>query len=469
MLDDSISQDLWRPSFVVGHPDPPTLSGETPEHTVHGTRSFPPAVSDSFDKAPSPYTSGREIGPSPAATSVPLTQFPFFPYPLEAHPALYPERKDPIVTNGVDWNVRDSSSQPAINQPALLQSSDLPSHSNSTMLSAGEFHHFRPPPNSYPPEPSARYYDTMARPSRSAAHHGSTVYTDYLPRWNPYMDPRLGTQRPVIEQRRNPELNEPRNPVEPDAVSAPRDSPPTTWGYTPPDDPTGPIAQSAGSSTPEGDKISFDHENVTGLHFPPEHPEWTLTSDLYQWIFAVLYPKKRPNKKIPTPTGACRLCRSDCKRPGILQQHLRVLHRQRLARRALAGQTYNVELALTFVVADVRSTSPQPGPPLVAECDEFLRLVDRPGGLGSLPPEKLPVLRWKLAELIQGEDWIGVQCKGCGMWATRQVALNEHTAVCVGKKQSDLGANTESSARHQLRFTPSGLAARPPRRRRQES
>jgi hypothetical protein len=421
---------------------------------------------NSLDKAPSLYASGREIRPSSAAANVPFTQSPFLPYPFEAHPTLYPGRKDPIAANGVDWNMRDSSTQPPTNHPA--SSTDLPFHGDSTTLNAGEFPNFKPPPNSYPPGLSNHYYD--AQPSRSAVRHGSTSYTDYLPRWHPYLNPKLDTRRTIIEQQHKPELNVRRNPVQPDSAPVPRDLPPTTWEYTSPENIAAPLVQSAGCSTPGGDKTSLDRENVTGVHFPPEHPEWTLTSELYQWIFAVLYPKKRLNKKIPTPTGACRLCRSDCKRPGILQQHLRVLHRQRLARRALAGQSYNVELALTFVVADVRSTSRQlDSTPLVAECDEFLRLVDCPGGLGSLPSDKLPLLRWKLAELIQGEDWIGVQCKGCGMWATRQVALNEHTAVCVGKKQSDLGANAESSTHHQLRFTPSGLAARPPRRQRQES
>ena len=80
---------------------------------------------------------------------------------------------------------------------------------------------------------------------------------------------------------------------------------------------------------------------------------YRLAIDLetYGWIFAVMYPKRRPDKKKPTPTGPCLLCDSICKRPGILQQHVTVIHRQLLARKRLAGQPFNVGLALAFVVA----------------------------------------------------------------------------------------------------------------------
>lgn len=73
-------------------------------------------------------------------------------------------------------------------------------------------------------------------------------------------------------------------------------------------------------------------------------PDWRLTLDTYEWLFAVMYPKRRPDKRRPTPSGPCQLCESTCKRPGILQQHVTILHRQRLARKHLAGKPYDCNL-----------------------------------------------------------------------------------------------------------------------------
>ena len=431
---------------------------------MQGARSFPSAMPDSRKEAGFPSATGREIMPSSAAAYAPFTQLPSIPYPSEAHPVLYPGRMNPTAASGMDWTMNNSSTPPATNYPALSPPTALPSDGQIILPGVAELPDFRHPPYSYPSGPSDCQYELVGGPSRTVSRRGSAIVSD-LPRWHPY--PRLDTRAPVIEQGHSPGLNAPRDLVQFDSP-LPRELPTSTaWVHTSPDNFVAPL-QSVGPSTPNDDKasVSIDAENGTGIPFLPEHPEWTLTSDLYRWIFAVLYPKKRPNKKIPTPTGACRLCRSDCKRPGILQQHVRVLHRQRLTRRVLAGQSYNLELALAFVVAEIRSTSPeQDSTPLVAECHEFLGLVDRPGGLGPLTPDKFPCLRTQLAELIRGEDWIGVQCKDCGMWATRQVALNEHTVVCTAKKRSDSGVNAEPPTQHKLRFTPTGLAVRPPRRR----
>jgi len=467
---------MWFSNFV-SRPDLPNPPAEKPPQDMHSIRSYPLTTTPGFhEDAASPSVGDRE---TPPAATVP-TQFRFIHYPPQMHTPLYPVRMDPTAPNGPEWTAHALSIQAATNHLDPCSPSDLPSpdHTGAPRGRVGDLPHFNYPPNSYCPGYSDRYYDTVTGPSQTVLRPGSTIYTDPSQRWHPYMcPPEMNTRGTMTEQQHRPGY-----PAQSDSALLREFSPTSSvnpeYPPPPPENIASPLLQSAAApsgSFPKDDKVRVDKvrvdpENVIGVPFLPEHPEWTLTSDLYQWIFAVLYPKKRPNKKIPTPTGACRLCRSDCKRPGILQQHVRVLHRQRLARRAFAGQSFNVELALAFVVAEIRSASPQPeGNPLVlAECDEFWGLVDRPGGLGSLSLHKFPLLRAKLEELIEGDDWIGVQCKGCGMWATRQVALNEHTAVCTARKQADSDADAESSVQYQLRFTPSGLAVRPPRKRQQD-
>jgi len=205
-------------------------------------------------------------------------------------------------------------------------------------------------------------------------------------------------------------------------------------------------------------------------NLPSTNPNWRLTLGTYEWLFAVMYPKRRPDKKKPTPSGPCRLCDSTCKRAGILQQHLTILHRQRLARKHVAGQPYNLPLALAFVVAQV-----QCGIVLNAqtnavheECRTFLAaLKDNPAGLEPLGPQEFPSLRSKLDELSRHQTWVGIQCQNCGMWATRPVALEEHATVCAGIKrsgqQSSLMASSTVGFNEHLKLTASGLAARPVR------
>jgi hypothetical protein len=164
-----------------------------------------------------------------------------------------------------------------------------------------------------------------------------------------------------------------------------------------------------------------------------DHPNWRLTKEIYDWMVATLDPKKRPNKKTPAPSGQCKLCTSVCKRSGTLQQHIIILHRQKLARRATAGQRYHLELALAFVVAQMRSdqggASPDP------ECIQFTELLARhPEGLPPLAPNEFPGLRGKLMEFCREERWIGVKCGHCGMMMSRRTALEEHLPMCPGRK-----------------------------------
>lgn len=170
----------------------------------------------------------------------------------------------------------------------------------------------------------------------------------------------------------------------------------------------------------------------------PDNSEWRLTPVVYQWLFAVMYPKRRPDKSQPTPTGPCLLCDTVCKRPGILQQHLIIVHRQRIARKLHGGQRFSFELALAFVVAQIRSVPNREYSLLEGECDLFCgTLENNPGGLAALGHDELPLLRQKLNEFARDESWIGVQCQLCGVWATRPVAMEEHLLVCARNKPPD--------------------------------
>ena len=118
--------------------------------------------------------------------------------------------------------------------------------------------------------------------------------------------------------------------------------------------------------------------------------------------FAVMYPKRRPDKKKPTPTGPCLLCDSICKRPGILQQHVTVIHRQRLARKRLAGQPFDVGLALAFVVAELSCSADPQNDGVSHEYHSFLgELKNSRAGLEPLKPDAYIFLRQKLDEFCE--------------------------------------------------------------------
>lgn len=219
-----------------------------------------------------------------------------------------------------------------------------------------------------------------------------------------------------------------------------------------------------GHSAPASDPPNTAPPNIPSAP-DAEDPQWKLSLDTYTWIFAVMYPKRRPNKKEPTPSGPCRLCSSVSRRPGILQQHLTVLHRQRLARKVLAGHQYNGVLALAFVVAQLES---YPGDEYEAditssECARFKDLIARqPLGQDCLDPREFPLLFQKLTEFSARDGWMGVKCKYCGMLATRSVALVEHANVCAGAKRASQADETIVD-RPPVRLTTSGRAARPSR------
>lgn len=184
-----------------------------------------------------------------------------------------------------------------------------------------------------------------------------------------------------------------------------------------------------------------------------------LTRGLYDWIFAVLYPKRRSDKSVPTPSGACRLCNAFCKRPGILRQHVAIVHRQRIARKVVIGEPFRAELALAFVVAQLEND--MSGDTLiVAEMAAFKKSLIK--GNVFFSTDDSPALHQKLHEFCKDSSWVGVKCEGCGTWLTRPVALVDHAALCT-KPLAAPDTNATSFVEPPLRLTAKGLAARPAR------
>lgn len=207
----------------------------------------------------------------------------------------------------------------------------------------------------------------------------------------------------------------------------------------------------------------------------PDDPNWNLSLELYEWIFSVLYPKRRRNKEANAPSGPCRFCSTVSKHAGSLQQHLIVLHRQRLARKVHTGWEFNRLLALGFAVAEMES---EPRKISRGDLDSTAEETHRFRDLLTLGPlsketidmDAFPILTERLTEFCHRESWIGVNCPNCGTWATRRVALKEHALVCTGKNSaSGLRSSVPSlsssapSVTPALRLTNSGRAARPSR------
>lgn len=207
----------------------------------------------------------------------------------------------------------------------------------------------------------------------------------------------------------------------------------------------------------------------------PDDPNWKMSKDKYEWLFAVLYPKRRSNKGQNAPSGQCWLCHSVSKRAGSLQQHLAVIHRQRLARKVRAGRQYNHLLALAFVIAQVeaeeRSISGKGYNLSASECDRFqVLLALGPISKETLPTNLFPTLFQRLMEFCFRESWVGVSCLKCGTWATRRVAMKEHALICPGPPETHSSSASPSPRLDlpivpTLRLTQSGQAARPSRGR----
>ena len=205
-------------------------------------------------------------------------------------------------------------------------------------------------------------------------------------------------------------------------------------------------------------EIRADRGAIATTSAPCDGSHRNLTVDLYNWMFSVLYPKLRSDKTVPTPSGQCLLCDAFCKRPGILRQHVTIIHRQRMARKVIIGQRYWTELALAFVVAQLEVTSHKDAP-ILAEMDVFKKSLIV--GLAPLSMNDFPMLSEKLVEFCAESSWVGVKCEWCGTWLTRPVALADHASLCA--KRLEAPAETNVPIEQPLRLTAKGLAARPTR------
>lgn len=196
----------------------------------------------------------------------------------------------------------------------------------------------------------------------------------------------------------------------------------------------------------------------------------SMSLDIYEWMFAVLYPKRRSNKTKSTPSGQCRFCPSVSKHAGSLQQHLIVIHRQRIARKVRANQEINSLFALAFVVAQLEAEPVEDHAidSVAAEYGHFMALLAvGPVSNEHISPDTFPLLMGKLEEFSLRESWIGVSCPSCGTWVTRRSAMREHAAVCTGAALADPAPGSYSDAIDphvpSMRLTASGRAARPSR------
>jgi hypothetical protein len=168
---------------------------------------------------------------------------------------------------------------------------------------------------------------------------------------------------------------------------------------------------------------------------PPGHQAgWTLNEELYNWLFAVLYPKQRPNRKAePAPSGRCKMCPTVCGRTGSLQQHVQVIHRQRIARKFNNTKTHCRELAFAFLVAHLEASPCVIDGALRQESERYLCRLRTcpPSGLVLTDSDEFPLLERELSDVIRWSDWLGVKCERCNLWLTKTSGLREHRYSCA--------------------------------------
>lgn len=169
---------------------------------------------------------------------------------------------------------------------------------------------------------------------------------------------------------------------------------------------------------------------------PPDHqPIGALDEGLYNWLLAVLYPRRRLNRKAePTPSGRCRLCTTICRRPGSLQQHVQIIHRQRIARKFNNKQPHSRELAFAFVVAHLQASPCGIDGALRQESEQYLDCLRTcpPSGLVLADSDGFPNLERVLSDVISGNGWLGAKCERCSLWLTKTSGLREHRNSCAG-------------------------------------
>ena len=168
--------------------------------------------------------------------------------------------------------------------------------------------------------------------------------------------------------------------------------------------------------------------------------DWKLSRDDFDWLASVLAPKRRANKREPTPSGTCRFCEVVCARAGSLQQHVVFQHRQRIARKHMANDFFNQDLALAFTVLQLDADSEYEDMSCTdinmggrrtteeaTECDLF-RTHLAEGPVTSL--SSYPHLEVRFRRYCMVEKWRGVHCSACGMLVQRRLNLDEHKSKC---------------------------------------
>ncbi|KAF9512400.1 hypothetical protein BS47DRAFT_1345551 [Hydnum rufescens UP504] len=144
--------------------------------------------------------------------------------------------------------------------------------------------------------------------------------------------------------------------------------------------------------------------------------DWRLTVPIFNWLSAVLDPKRRPDKSTPAPSGNCLLCDTFCQRPGTLQQHVICQHRMRIARQYIQKRPYNDLLALTFTVLQLHSDR-RPGP-VENECVHFRYVLkfSPPSGLARSLPMPSPSCARRFMPCATRTDGRGSRANTVACW-----------------------------------------------------
>jgi len=201
---------------------------------------------------------------------------------------------------------------------------------------------------------------------------------------------------------------------------------------------TKPYARDSLKSTSSSQHSSGAHtaaEMGDDADSPERQAKGTLDLGLYNWLFAVLYPRQRPNRKDErAPIGKCKLCTTFCRRSGSLQQHVQIIHRQRIARKFKNKQPHSRALAFAFVVAHLQANLCSTDGVPRHEIDQFLNRLRAcpPSGLVLTDSDEFPLLERELSDVISRSEWLGAKCERCGSWLAKTGGLREHRNSCVG-------------------------------------
>ncbi|KAF8323106.1 hypothetical protein DL93DRAFT_2070563 [Clavulina sp. PMI_390] len=143
---------------------------------------------------------------------------------------------------------------------------------------------------------------------------------------------------------------------------------------------------------------------------PPSPVPALLTKSIYTWQLAVLDPRNRTDKRIPTPRGLCLLC--SVKSPpifdqcGKLKKHVANVHRFRLAALVRAEKPVNLAYGFAYVAVELQKQNGRSYHH--AELSRFQELVAAfPGGVPTelVAPEEFPYLYQLLGQFSMNQ-WL---------------------------------------------------------------